>query len=244
MQTTGNTIIITGGTSGIGLGFAELFMRLGNTVIVCGRREDRLDAIRERHPEIITQVCDVTITDHRKAFSEWVIENHPSANILLNNAGIQLATDLTHPAELDKVWREIETNLVAPVHFSSLFAQHFMKYETSAIINISSGLAFAPLAFMPIYCATKAAVHSFTLSLRHQLSGSSVRVFEIIPPSVDTELGHEHRDDSSQSHGGMPVIAFLDEALRAIQDDLYEAPIGQAKGLYMKREELFSQMNR
>ena len=104
-------------------------------------------------------------------------------------------------------------------------------------------MAFVPIAFMPVYCATKAAIHSLTLSLRHQLRNTSLKVFEIIPPSVDTELGHERREDKTETHGGIPVSEFLAEAMEAIRSDTLEAAVGQAKGLRAKREELFEAMN-
>ncbi|HTB30884.1 MAG TPA: SDR family NAD(P)-dependent oxidoreductase, partial [Bacteroidia bacterium] len=142
-----------------------------------------------------------------------------------------------------KIREEVETNLIAPIHLGSLFAKHLATKPESAIINISSGLAFVPISFMPVYCATKAAIHSLTLSLRHQLKETSIKVFEIIPPSTDTELGHQRRTDKSQTHGGMPLHEFLTEAMEAIKNDLLEAPIGQSKGLRAKREEMFHIMN-
>ncbi len=243
MQISNNTILITGGTSGIGLAFAEQFMAAGSKVIICGRREERLKALSEKHPSLITKTADVSKAAHREELTNWVLQNHPEVNVLINNAGIQLFADLTKPVDLERIQNEIDTNVVAPVHLTSLFAQHLGTKEASAIINISSGLAFAPLAFMPVYCATKAAVHSLTLSLRQQLKHTSVKVFEIIPPSVDTELGHNHREDKSQSHGGLPIADFIAEAMEALKNDIFEAPIGQAKGLHAKREALFDAMN-
>lgn len=243
MQISNNTILITGGTSGIGLAFAEGFMAAGSKVIICGRREERLDDLRENYPRLITRACDVSKAADREALADWVLQNHSELNILMNNAGVQLVLDMTKPVDLDRIQAEIETNVVAPVHLTSLFAQHLATKADAAVINISSGLAFAPLAFMPVYCATKAAVHSLTLSLRHQLKNTSVKVFEIIPPSVDTELGHDRREDKTQSHGGIPIADFIAEAMEAIKDDIYEAPIGQSKGLHAQREALFEQMN-
>ncbi|MCW3108741.1 MAG: putative short-chain dehydrogenase/reductase, partial [Segetibacter sp.] len=135
-------------------------------------------------------------------------------------------------------------NLTAPIHLSSLFAQHLSTKQEAAIINISSGLAFVPIAFMPVYCATKAAVHSITLSLRHQLKNTSVKVFEIAPPAVDTELGSDRREDKTQSHGGLPVADFLAEAMEAIKTDKLMAPIAMAKNSYENREAMFEIMNR
>ena len=244
MKTEGNTILITGGTSGIGRGFAEEFSRRGNKVIICGRREERLQEITEENPDIITTLCDVNIIEEREALYQWIVETYPEVNILINNAGIQLLADMTKEVDIKKVNTEIETNLIAPIHLSSLFSQHFIGQDEAAIINVSSGLAFVPMAFMPVYCATKAAMHSITMSLRHQLKGTSIKVFEIIPPSVDSELGHERREDKSQTHGGMPIRDFIDEALEAIENDILEAAVSDAKNLREKGESLFGVINK
>ncbi len=243
MQTTGNTILITGGTSGIGLAFAKKFLELGNTVIICGRRQDRLVQLAESYPGLVTRQCDVSNTQEREALYSWIAGTYPATNILINNAGIQLVTDLTKPVDLDRVRGEMETNFIAPLHLASLFAGHLAALSNSAIINISSGLAFVPIAFMPVYCATKAAIHSLTLSLRHQLRDTQIKVFEIAPPSVDTELGHDRREDKSQTHGGIPISEFLAEAMVAIEEDTLEAAVGMSKNLRAKREELFSVIN-
>ena len=243
MKLTGNTILITGGTSGIGLAFAKEFLRLGNKVIICGRRENRLKEISHEHPAMITRRCDVAESDDRESLATWVLQQYPEVNVLINNAGLQLLTNLTGPVDLTRVNSEIAINVVAPIHLTSLFTQTFVQKENAAIINISSGLAFVPLAFMPVYCATKAAIHSITLSLRHQLKDTSVKVFEIAPPAVDTELGADRRADKTQSHGGMPVDEFLAEAIEAIRSDVFMAPIGGSKWLYDKRESMFESMN-
>jgi uncharacterized oxidoreductase len=243
MQTTGNTILITGGTSGIGLAFAEEFDRLGNTVIICGRREDRLTQIRQRNKNIVTRVCDITKTAEREALAAWVTSNYPDLNVLINNAGIQLVTDLSRPVDLNRVREEIETNLVAPIHLGSLLIETLSEKYNSAVINISSGLAFVPISFMPVYCATKAALHSITLSLRHQLRNTMVKIFEIAPPSVNTELGHERREDKTELHGGLPITDFIEEAMEAIKNDILEAPIAGAQNLRQKGEALFPIIN-
>ena len=144
---------------------------------------------------------------------------------------------------MEKVNTEVQTNFIAPIQLSSLFVKHLSGKANAAIINISSGLAFVPIAFMPVYCATKAAIHSFTVSLRYQLRKSNIKVFEVAPPSVDTELGHDRREDKSQSHGGMPIHTFLSEAVKAIEDDIYEAPIADAKHLKDKGMDMFEIMN-
>lgn len=244
MNISGNTILITGGTSGIGRAFAEEFYKQGNTVIICGRREDRLKQMTEMYPGMVTRVCDIAVTEQRIALADWVVKNYPALNILMNNAGMQLAANLTRPLDMELFRTELETNFVSYVHLSSLFAAHLETKQESAIMNISSGLAFVPIAFMPVYCATKAAVHSYTLSLRYQLRNSPVKVFEIAPPSTDTELGYQRRADKTQSHGGIPIGEFLTEAMEAIKNDLLEAPIADAKYLRAKPEEAFTRMNR
>lgn len=243
MQTSGNTILITGATSGIGQAFAEQFIREGNTVIVCGRRAERLEQIKEKHPGIVTKVCDIANSGEREDLCTWVLQHFPELNMLINNAGIQLVTDLTKPVNLELIHSEVETNFIAPLHLGSLFTPHLKTKAEAAIINISSGLAFVPIAFMPVYCATKAAIHSLTLSLRHQLRDTTIKVFEIAPPSVDTELGHQRRTDKTQTHGGIPINEFLTEAMEAIRTNTLEAAISNAKGLRAKREELFNTMN-
>lgn len=243
MNISRNTILITGGTSGIGLAFAEEFIKEGNKVIITGRREDRLNEIKNRLPEIEIKVSDVSNAAQRTELLNWIEDNHPETNILINNAGVQLITDLKEEVDLNRIQSEIETNFTAPVHLGSLFVSQLMGKQNAAIINITSGLAFVPIAGMAIYCATKAAMHSLTLSLRYQLKETGIKVFEIAPPSVDTELGHDRREDKSQSHGGIPVSEFIEGAMEAIKNDEFEAAIGQSAGLRAKRESLFEQMN-
>jgi len=244
METNGNIILITGATSGIGLAFAEEFYKLGNKVIICGRREDRLKELANKFPGMITKTCDVSLEKDRKNLFDWIKTQHPDVNILMNNAGVQFAVNLTEEINSQKLSQEVETNFIAPIHLSSLFSSFLAAQKNPAIINISSGLAFVPIAFMPVYCATKAGIHSFTLSLRHQLRNTPVKVFEIAPPAVDTELGLDRRTDKTQSHGGIPIGEFLTEAMLAIKNDLLEAPIGQAKGLREKNEQLFGMLNK
>ena len=243
MKISGNTILITGGTSGIGLAFAEELMKEGNTVIICGRRTDRLDELKSKHPGMVTRECDIADEKQREELISWALAKYPDLNVLMNNAGMQLATDLTKPVDLEKVRKEMETNFIAPVHLSSLFAWQVTNKNNAAIINISSGLAFVPIAFMPVYCSTKAALHSFCLSLRHQLKSLGIQVIEIAPPSVDTELGHERRADKTQTHGGIPIAEFLSEAMEGLKNDVPEIVVGHSKNLRAKGEELFHSMN-
>lgn len=243
MKMNGNTVVITGATSGIGYAFAEEFLKLGNKVIICGRRGDRLEEISRKNPDIITRVVDVNNPVERESFANWCISNYPEVNVLVNNAGIQLLTDMRKPVDVDRLNTEVQTNFIAPVHLSSLFVKHFSTKHEAAIINISSGLAFVPIALLSVYCATKAAIHSITLSLRIQLKNTPVKVFEIAPPAVDTELGHDRRSDKSQTHGGMPVNQFIAEAMEAIKNDAFQTAIGTSKGSMENREALLDIIN-
>lgn len=244
MELTNNTILITGGTSGIGLGFAEEFIKLGNKVIICGRREERFKDIEKRIPGIVTKRCDINNEKERVALINWAITEFPSLNVFINNAGIQNGQQIGKPIDIKKVQQEVETNFIAPMHLNSLIENHLKSKKYAAIINISSGLAFVPLSFMPVYCATKAALHSYTLSLRHQLRNTSVKVFEIAPPAVDTELGQDRRTGVQHSHGGVSVHEFITETMIALRNDEFQAAIGTAKSLMEKRETLFGMMNR
>ncbi len=188
MQLASNTVLVTGGASGIGLALAQRFLQAGSTVIVCGRREEKLEEARTKHPVLKTYVCDLSKEKQREKLLRWAMKEFPRLNVLVNNAGIQRRVRI-----LGDKWsathEEIAINLEAPLHLTSLFLPHLMKQERPAILNVTSGLAFSPIASVPIYCATKAALHSFTLSLRHQLAGTPVQVIEIIPPAVNTDLG-------------------------------------------------------
>jgi uncharacterized oxidoreductase len=244
MKLTGNTIVITGGTSGIGRELVQRFLALGNRVVTCGRRKDRLEELRAGSTDLSVFTCDVSVEAQRTEFAEWVRTEHPGANVLVNNAGVQLVMDFTRPLDLAKIRMEVETNFIAPAHFISLFVPLLAKKEGAAIVNISSGLAFSPLAYVPVYCATKAAIHSLSLSLRRQVRDLGIMVYEIAPPGVDSELGPERWQKGQTSHGGMPVVEFVAAMLKALEADLPEAAIGQAEGMRAKREGLFEAMNR
>jgi uncharacterized oxidoreductase len=188
MQLASNTVLVTGGASGIGLALAQRFAREGSTVIVCGRREEKLAEARAKHPDLKTFACDLSTEEERERLVAWVTRELPRLNVLVNNAGIQRRVRIPEDT-WSAAHEEIATNFEAPVRLCTLLLPHLLRQERSAILNLSSGLAFSPIASAPVYCATKAAIHSFTLSLRHQLAGTRVEVIEIIPPAVDTDLG-------------------------------------------------------
>jgi uncharacterized oxidoreductase len=232
MKTEGNTILITGGATGIGFSLAEALVNAGNKVIVCGRRESKLKEAMEMLPQITIRVCDVSDAKGRKSLFNWVKDNFSDLNVLINNAGIQRAVDLKKGTQdLFKDENEIETNLVAPIHLSAYFIPLLLKKKESAIINVSSGLGFVPIASMPVYCATKAALHTFTQSLRYQLRDTSIKVFEIVPPMVDTELGKGTTGEGDHKFRGIPPSEVAAATLTAMANDEYEIVVGDAKRL-------------
>jgi uncharacterized oxidoreductase len=185
MRITNKKILVTGGATGIGLGLTERFLNDNNTVIVCGRRAEALEKVSTKYPNVITFQCDLEQESGRIKLSNWLKENHDDLNILVNNAGIQNWMKIEDERFYEKAQQEVNINITAPVHLTQLLLQ---LPSLDTIMNVSSGLAFVPLAQAPIYCATKAFFRSFTLSLRHQLKGKKT-VIEIIPPALNTDLG-------------------------------------------------------
>lgn len=182
-------MLVTGGASGIGLALASRFAQAGSAVIACGRRAAALDTARTAVPGLQTRVCDLAHPDERESLAAWVTATHPSLDVLVNNAGIQRYSNLIEPEAWSATSSEITINLEAPIHLTRLLLPHLVSRPTAAIINITSGLSLVPLARAPIYSATKAALRSFTASLRHQLVPTRVEVIEVLPPAVDTDLG-------------------------------------------------------
>jgi uncharacterized oxidoreductase len=240
MQTTGNTILVTGGSSGIGLALAERFVKAGNEVIVCGRREQPLASLKAKIPALHTLVADTGSASDREALFVKVTSQFPKLNVLVNNAGIQRKVSFAEPEPWKETAQEIAINLEGPMHLSALFVPHFRKQERAVIANVSSGLAFVPIAAMPVYCATKAALHSFTLSLRHQLAPLGIEVVEIIPPAVRTSLGGSH-------DFGEPLDEYADSVIAQLKEGRPETTYTfSAKGSQASRAELdaiFARMN-
>ena len=248
MKTTGNTILITGGATGIGLALVRSFLEAGNEVIICGRKKERLAEAKSALPQLTAMVCDVADEEARRGLAEKVRSGHPKLNILINNAGVQRPIDFRQgPGPLLKGESEIDINLKGPVYLSAHFIPLLSRQKEAAIVNVSSGLGFAPIAFMPVYCATKAAVHSFTMSLRHQLKDTSIKVFELIPPRVDTDLGMQERQDRGSMAGAMSAEELAAEFMQGFAKDVYEIAAGQAKNLVLGSRKdpdvLFRSMN-
>ncbi len=232
MQTTKNTILITGGSTGIGLAMAETFSKAGNEVLICGRHESKLMDAKQKFPQLHTRVCDISKKAEREELYLWATTEFPAINLLFNNAGIQREINfLTGAAGFNDAESEIETNLTASIHLSALFTSHFLQQQNEcAIVNITSGLAFIPLKIVPVYCATKAGLHSFSISLRSQLAKTNVRVFEIAPPIVKTEL-HREAQARKQSQRGIPASVVAEATFKALKNNQYETVVGQAKVL-------------
>ena len=209
MKLIGNKILITGGASGIGLGLTERFLKEGNTVIICGRRDEVLQEAKEKFPNIITKVCDLNVESERVDLYQWVAENHSDLNVLVNNAGIQNWMEVSDSDFFEKAKTEISTNILAPIHLTSLFTN--LK-SLNTIINVTSGLAFVQLTKVPIYCATKAFLHSFTLSMQHLLKEKNIEVIEMIPPALNTDLGGIGLHDEQP-----PVSAFVDSVFEQMK---------------------------
>jgi uncharacterized oxidoreductase len=229
MKTRGNTIIITGGATGIGLALAEVFLREKNDVVICGRREHKLFDAKKKLPEVHTATCDVADAEERKSLFNWATTNFGALNVLVNNAGIQKDIDFRKGTADQIIGKdEIEANLLAPIHLCGLFIPHLMRQEEAAIVNITSGLGFIPLAVVPVYCATKAALHSFTWSLRHQLKDTSIKVFEVAPPLVDTELNEEAREIRLREDRGITPGEVAEAAIHGMEKDEYDIAIGKA----------------
>jgi uncharacterized oxidoreductase len=212
MKLNGNTVFIAGATSGIGLGLALRLRHRGNTVIVGGRRADRLAGIRAEHPDIDTVVIDTADPDSITAAADEVLDRHPDLNGLVAMAGIMRPENLLDPAFLSTAESTVTTNLLGPVRLIAAFLPTLVRQERATVITVSSGLAYVPLPRTPTYCATKAAIHSFTESLRAQLSDTSVQVIELVPPTVQTALMNQQA-----SPDAMPLGEYLDETLARLE---------------------------
>lgn len=218
MKLSNNKILITGGARGIGLGLTERFIQENNTVIICGRRETTLREVKDRFSSVITKVCDLSLEADRIELYNWVSENHPELNVLVNNAGIQNWMNISDSEFYQKAAIEINTNVTAQIHLTALFIN--LK-SLNTIINITSGLAFVQLSKVPIYCATKAFFHSFTLSLRHMLKSKNIEVIEMIPPALNTDLGGKGLHD-----GQPPVSDFVNAVFQQMKEGKTELTFG------------------
>jgi len=235
MDTKSSTVLMTGGATGIGFALAERLVQRGSEVIICGRREQALRDAKRKVPSLHYLVADLAREGDRVSLAERVVKEFPKLNVLVNNAGIQrrvrFSEDLAPWAIRQE---EIIINFAAPLHLTSLLLPHLTKQRSPTVVNVTSGLAFAPAVFAPVYCATKAAMHSLTVSMRHDLSARSIEVVEIIPPAVATDLGGEGVHAQAT-----PVSEFADAVMKAIDDGQHEIGYGFSdKTRRASREEL------
>ena len=218
MKLSHHKILITGGASGIGLAMAARFLKENNQVIICGRRKDALQEAATQLPGLITRQSDLETPAEREALFAWVMKEHPDLTVLVNNAGIQNWMSVTDKDFFDRAQKEIAINIEAPLHLVSLFLQ---LPSLTTILNVTSGLAFVPLTKVPVYSATKAFFHSFTLSLRYLLQGKNIEVIEVIPPALNTDLGGPGIHDEFP-----PVSDFIEAIFTQLQKGSNELSFG------------------
>ena len=246
MQPSGNTILITGGGSGIGRGLAESLQAMGNQVIIAGRRQKALDETTAANPGMKSMQFDVLDAGSIRSFAAKVAAEFPALNVLMNNAGIMRAEKLlVQQADLADAEATVATNLLGPIRLTAALLPHLEKQARATIMNVSSGLAFLPLTLTPTYCATKAAIHSYTQSLRYQLRNTSVEVLELIPPYVQTDLM-----DGADDPRAMPLKDFIVQTMEILKQQPTPAEIcvENVKGLRFavesgKYEQIFNGLN-
>lgn len=242
MKANGNTILITGGSTGIGLALAIRLQKAGNEVIICGRNQEKLDAAVKDHPELHPIQSDVSTESERVKLFETVTRDFPNTNVLINNAGIMRSIKLDTALPWSQTSMELNTNLNAPIHLSQLFVEHLMKQDSPAIMFTTSGLAHITLASTPIYSATKAALHSFTLALRHQLRDTKVEVIEICPPQVQTDL-----QGPNVPKGGADLDEYADAVMADLNKGELEITYGfsklAAQASRAEKDEMFTKLN-
>ncbi len=227
MQLSGNTILMTGGGSGIGRALAEAFLAEGNKVIIAGRRRALLDEVTAANPGMTSAVVDIADSGAIVRFAEEIKRDYPALNVVIHNAGIMKTEVLRHGA-LDDAEATVAINLLGPIRLTAALLPVLLEQPHAAIMTVSSGLAFVPLAMNPTYCATKAAIHSYTQSLRYQLKDTSVQVLELVPPYVQTELtGSRQASDPA----AMPLNDFIAETMSILKasPDATELCVERAK---------------
>lgn len=235
MQLHGNHILVTGGGTGIGRGLAGALHALGNRVIIAGRRAYCLADTTRAHPGMVAYPVDLQDADALAAFAARVAEAHPDLNVLINNAGIMRSENLKdHPEATGTMEAIVATNLLAPLRLTAALLPLLQRQPRATIMNVSSGLAFVPLAQTPTYCATKAALHSYTQSLRYQLRDTAVEVLELIPPYVATDLMGGTSDPRA-----MPLAHYLTEVMGLLEahPDVPEICVERVKGLRFAAEQ-------
>jgi uncharacterized oxidoreductase len=226
VKLTDNTILITGGGSGIGRGLAEALHKRGNQVIIAGRRKAHLAEVAKANPGMRWVELDIEDPASISAVARKFIADHPNLNVLINNAGIMQIDDVSGPLDDKLIVSTITTNLAGPIRLTSALIEHLKNQDHAAVINNSSVLGFVPLAFAAVYSSTKAALHSYTLSLRYKLKGTSVKVIELSPPWVQTDLLNSNNEPRA-----MPLVDFITETMAILGTDADEIVVESGRPL-------------
>lgn len=239
MNTQNNTIFISGGSAGIGLEIAKLFSAKGNKVIINGRNQERLNKALEQLNNAVAILGDLSEESERIRIANELKANYSDLNVIINNAGAGYAyslSDIKNAYEYSAI--EINTNYVAVIHFTELLLPSLLENENAAIVNVTSRVAFMPLPLVPTYSASKAALHFYTQTLRNALSQRKINVFELMPPSVNTEF-------SSQVGGenGIPPKEVADELLLAFESNQFDVPVGGTKRIYAAFQEAIKKLS-
>lgn len=229
MKMTDNTILITGGATGIGRGLAEAFHKLGNRVIICGRRQSLLDEVTAANPGMASLPLDITDDAMIRRCVEHAIYRYPSVNVLVNNAGVMSLEDIkASPDAVADAEAMVTTNLLGTIRMSAAILPHLLRQPRSALFTVTSGLAYVPLTAAPTYCGTKSAVHAWTMAMREQLKGTSVEVIELAPPYVQTELLGAHQ---ATDPNAMPLADYIGETMALLAQGETEVIVERCKPL-------------
>jgi uncharacterized oxidoreductase len=216
MKMTANTILITGGGSGIGRALAEAFHKLGNTVIIAGRRQGVLDETTKANPGMKSVTLDIESAEAIRAFGTKIAKEYPALNVVIHNAGIMRPENLLEePEDLEDAEATITTNLLGPIRLTAALLPRLKKQPAATIMTVSSGLGYLPMALTPTYCATKAAIHSYSLTLRYQLRRTNIEVLELVPPYVQTELMGSRQASDPRA---MPLKDFIEETMKILKE--------------------------
>jgi len=226
MILTGNTIFITGGGSGIGRGLAEALHKGGNHIIISGRRKSHLEATTKANPGMASVELDLQDPKSIASVAKKLIAQYPKLNVLINNAGVMQIDDVSTAIDEKLLVTALTTNVMGPIRLTGALIEHLKRQDDAAVINNSSVLGFVPLAMTAVYSATKAALHSYTLSLRYKLKGTPVKVLEIAPPWVQTDLLGSNNEPRA-----MPLAEFIEETMRVLGTDADEVLVERAKPL-------------